>query len=907
MADPTVARALTILEAVKLTSEGDILALRQLLLSNILKTDHVLRILLTCLPEGTDPDTYLELLKNLPAVPSNRHPDYSQYPKLDISGDEACKRVRNLQLTPLVSAQHPIEQTDPLTLFLIHQAYKIDATTGSLTDVAQLVRPFVGHSEVLRTWMISTLLPPLRFHYDYYPHSEMPLSLGSFERMSEQAAIQTLLSKASQKTTSEDRIEIGRDLRGLVGPWMYGATSRIRRKRDHGRDKNGSLPSASLTQNSLSTERSGENGWSYVNEWISNQGMRDFPRAVDAFVQWSGPGDVDCGDWGERLESMTPDSLTKDYAQAGLAIVYSTDLASMETMIGSHRILLKVASLMSLDEPPDLKRSDEPLPSSIPVELFRSLSQPYLFHNALLRPQNPLTDPNAHAVTLFNLILSSSYKLLNLGNAKSARDVAHLCFFGTEHEQTAELRRTLYKLKFERMDDKVWSSIRKQLLWLQDWEKQPGSSTAEPRGVFSKISKADLENEILRAMLDGGCYSLAIEVYCKKGDKPLPIEKVESTVLSAVLASYDAASNGNRTRGGVRKASEIISTLRGYFAKSEQFAQVAALLSATHAMSFYSLSLQHGVPFQPVNIRAHKDPMSLIGKILDQNLQSYTHLDDLLEIGQNLVAAGLSPLGGTSSRPLSTEDQATNARRRITGMAIEAALAEDDFDTAYSYVVNRLSLIDQSNANTSDATVASDDISWRAAYAAGRHPASASGGSALRRLEQRMELLSQALLLAPSPALSEVLQVWQQCELQLNEIIANDVAEEEKWDRKDQRVPGGFGAGDSQVMKKTRDPARSAIQEEAPMGLFEVARGAASALSKNAFPLHGPQKAGSPTTAKARPGSIGSMEGSGSDGGGPEGSGRVRKRDMVGNMVTGGLVSGIGWVIGKSDLPSRCP
>lgn len=903
MADPAVIRALTILEAVKLTSDGDVPALRQLLSSNVLKIDHVLRILLTCLPEGTDPDTYIDLLKDLPVVERDHHPDLSTYPKLDLSVNEACERVKSLQLTPLASAQHPVDQSDPLTLFLIHQAYKIDATTGSLSDVAQLLEPFIGHSQVLRTWMISNLLPPLRFNYDYYPHSDMLLSLESVEQMNEQTAIQMLLSKAARKITSEDAVDIGRDLRGLVGPWMYGESSRKRRKRYHKRDGQRPILPAAQTKAVAAVETSEESGWSYVNEWISDQSMRDFPRAVDAFVQWDGPSDVDYGDWDERLESMEPNGLTKRYAQAGLAVVYGTDQASMETMIGSHRILLKVTSLLNLDEPPDLKRSDEPSPSGISTELFRSLSQQHLLRNALLQPQNPLTVPDSNSVALFNLILASAYKLLNLGNVKSNRDVAHLCLFGTENEQTAELRRTLYKLKSERMDDKVWSSIRKQMLWLQDWENQPGSSTAEPRGVFSRIPKADLENEILRAMLDGGCYTFAAEVYCGRGDTPLSLEKVESTALSAALAAYDAASNGNRTRGGVRKAAEIISTFHVYFPRSEQFAQVSALLSATHAMSFYSLSLQHGVPFRPVNIRAHKDPVSLVGKILDQNPRSYTHLDDLLEIGQNLVAACISSPGGREQAPYSMEDQATNARQRITRMAIEAALDEDDFDTAYSYVVNRITGSDQSKSNTSDATLPRDDLSWRAAYAAGCYQTSTPGVSTLRRLEQRMELLSQALLLAPLAALSEILQVWQQCELQLTEHIASDDAEEERWDRKDQKIPGRFGAEDRRITQKARDPARNAIQEEAPMGLFEVARGAASALSKNAFPLRGPQRAGSSTMANVNATSMGGIKGNADYGEGGEDTGKVRKRDMVGNMVTGGLVSGLGWVLGESQWP----
>ncbi len=178
-----------------------------------------------------------------------------------------------------------------------------------------------------------------------------------------------------------------------------------------------------------------------------------------------------------------------------------------------------------------------------------------------------------------------------------------------------------------------------------------------------------------------------------------------------------------------------------------------------------------------------------------------------------------------------------------------------------------------------------------------------SDGSMIRRLDQRMELLSQALLLAPPPALSDILQTWQHFEIRLTELIANDAAEDEAWNNKPNQVPGEFS--DRRGEQTARDPARKAVQEEVPMGLFEVARGAASALSKNAFPLRGPQKAASQNRGSVRSASRGSMEGSGSDGGDMEGTSRVRKRDMVSSMVTGGLASGIGWVIGESKCPSH--
>ena len=913
MGDPQV-----ILAAVRLASNADIPALRQLLeWPGALKLELTLRILLTFLPEGTEPRLYADLLRELANNPSNIGgqvtPSFPELPELDISEDEARVRVRRLRLTPLLNPNAQYDQeTDPLTLFLLHQAHKIDSETGSLDLVCQLLEPFFNHSEVLHTWMASNLLPLLRLDYEYYPQSGTPHSLEDFERLDDSTAIQSLLLKASQRNSERDTGEIGRDLRGLVGPWMYGETTRKRRKLSHGRRRQSLITGIRATEEiSFADEEQLSSGWSHVNDWLLDLGIRNFPRAVHAMTQWDGPSDVDYGDWAAGIQPVNKEESriqTQRYSQAGLAALYATNDSSLETIIGSHRVLLQTARLVDLDEPPDLKRSDEPITSGISREYLERLSPANLLHNALLRPQNPLTNPTASAVSLYNLVLASCYKLLNLGNIKTSRSVAELALFGTEAAQVAELKKTLYTLKAEKMDEKLWAAIRRQMLWLQNWEYR-SNEVEEPRGVFSKIAKTDLEAELLRAMLEGGCYSLAEHVYCKPTIIPISKDTVESTVLNAALSAYDAASNGNRTRGGVRKASEIITTFRHYFPSSMPFTQTTALISATHTMSFYSLTLQHGVPFQPVNLRAHKDPMSLIGKILNQNPRSYAHLDNLLELGQNLVTAGLTDNMHDSLAASDVEgdeqQQALIARRRITRLAIEAALEEDDFDTAYSYVVNRLAA-DKARPNTAESlqnpTTRQDDISWRAAYAAGRYPTSNAGNSALRRLEQRMELLSQALFLAPPPALSEVLTVWQKCEQQVTAQIAKETEDEQKWDeRGDRKVPGDFTVGASSIAQKARDPSRGALVEEAPVGLFDKAKGAAATLSKNAFPLRESLKTASPTRGSHGRPLSGVSTGSSDEGSvGAEGPGRVRKRDMVSSMVTGGLASGIGWVIGES-------
>lgn len=240
-------------------------------------------------------------------------------------------------------------------------------------------------------------------------------------------------------------------------------------------------------------------------------------------------------------------------------------------------------------------------------------------------------------------------------------------------------------------------------------------------------------------------------------------------------------------------------------------------------------------------------------------------------------------------------------------MAIEAALGENDFDTAYSYVVNRLPpLAKGAQTSISGSTSRSDDISWRAAYKAGCYkPIEHSGPSSLRRLEQRMELLSQALLLAPPSSLAEILKVWGRCEEELTVALNLEDEEENRWDTKgDRHIPGGFTKESVPTVQKPRQPSRAALSEEAPMGLFDVARGAAAALSKNAFPLRGPRvEASAGPLQNPNHGSMSVMgSGTSDSGGGTDTEGRVRKRDMVSNIVTGGLASGIGWVLGAQPV-----
>lgn len=217
-------------------------------------------------------------------------------------------------------------------------------------------------------------------------------------------------------------------------------------------------------------------------------------------------------------------------------------------------------------------------------------------------------------------------------------------------------------------------------------------------------------------------------------------------------------------------------------------------------------------------------------------------------------------------------------------MCVEAALTENDFETAYSFAVNRLVSMAGTTKDTEDVR----DVIWRTCFQAGRYTSpyaviagenTIHGGKALRVVEMRMELLAQALRVCPPHALADVLAAWRRCEEELRVGLKEDEEEEE-------RHAALWGAG-AALGRRTGE-------NEAPMGLFAVARGAAQALRVSAFPLS----------------AVGGGDVYGIDRGGvveeQVDEHRTRKRDMVSGMVTHGLASGLGWVLGaQPNVPGR--
>jgi protein transport protein SEC39 len=942
-------------------SESNIHALRIIVSARheAFTPELILQLLLTQLPESADPSIYSTFIQD---VANDVHSEYADgetvdtAPVQELSESKARAYVKHLHLLPLTGASCPPSE-DALTRFLVYRAHRMD-DAGLLFLVPHLLDSFADRSEFLRTWFISNVLPLLRLGYEYYPGSQEAFTLEGSEVAGGEKGVSIWLSKTLESTpdskqntstrgeADESRHPLARDMKGLVGPWMYGYNQRKRRRLDS-KPRRASL----ATQAAQDFGRLGFEGyeemeanhdWEHAFTWLARTASERFPVVAEAIEEWNGPADVDLGGFDDRpyLDAKFQRTLQLRYVQTVFSTIYAASTDTSETVSSAHSVLVRIAQLMDYEPPPDLATSIDLLPridakKSVIEDLPTSMLDP----EVLLRPGHPLTTPKRETFLLLQMFVYSAYMFAELGHRMSVIKAAKIRFQLDAEEQSNILHKILHSVSTgPRKDEQQWVGVRSRMLWLWGWGLQAQEYGCHGYGIFGKVERSVLEKDFLKVLLSAACYPLIIGTYIKSSDTGLSSKEVEEVVISSTLKHYDNASNGNRTRGEMKKASEMISTLKQYFPKAVSFQQTEALLAATHSLSFYSLTLQHGVPFLPVNIRVSSDPITLIEKVLAQNPRSYTHLDDLISIGKNLVAAAPLEHSNDGSHlssahlPKLLESAKRKAERRVIGMAIEAALNEDDFETAYSYVVNRLDTSSAANGNSVSQPADQDDISWRAALAAGRHKSSTSSSSfsastslstppTLRRLEQRMELLSQALLLAPSTALPEVLNVWRKCEEEMTSLLARETEEDEAFnDRADRQLPGAFVNATVQIQPR-REVGRGA-NEEAPMGLFDVARGAAAAFSRSAFPLR-QEPSMSSTQAPSMGGgrvsletprspssqasfdmtSSGELERSGS-------GGRVRKRDMIAGAAsgaiasgTGALASGLGWMLGEYTGP----
>lgn len=865
------------------------------------------RILLTYLPADVNVDEevateFVSLLEDL----DNSFENHSLLDSFhgddfagayDIASAEALLASLRLEKVPLYDEK---SEQDGLSDFLIAWVRKVEEFSGLSTTSLTFIERFVSRHKVLDHWMKTYVKPLFLLQNEFYAEQATSLSLHDMETIHGQSGITTLLQFSE---TSADLSDVGRDLKRVVTPWVRGAKVAKRRK-------------LSTPEGSNYVEKAAD--WHNVNEWIFNTSRSNFALSAAAVESWDGPSSSEItAQETEPHEAFHNDAV--GYVRTVFALIYTPAREEDENKIRKKKRLLRRAANLAQLMPPD---DTIDLPNVPDVSVMYNVTRADLFENELLSAQNSLTQPSSDVVDFLSGILATQGLLSSLKIKSSTQSVTCTTLFDSEEKQKSELRSILNQVPRLTTSNLNWSDIRSHLQWLRSWSHAGFSARNTSRIAYlGRVPEEYLESAILDAILAAGDFQVVKDIYLKSGQQVLSDIEIKEHIISTIFNAYDNSSNGNRTRGGIKKAADTIAAFKPNFPDTTDFDDLEHLIKATHSLSFYQLTLQHGIPFRPVSIRASSDPLSLVEKVLDQNNKAYAKLDDLLAIARNLVLARLHNPTSPDFAPgevIPIYRQLADAEHRITYSAIEAALADHDFDTAYSLITTRLSI----SPSCGQHTLAVDDTSWRAAFAAGKYrPASSPTDihKQIASLQKRMELLSTALLLAPNPdPLPEILNTWRRCEEELDSLKSQALEEERAFDAQMEGVlPGAFepdermlDANETQRLLGSRrayNATGPSYEDEAPIGLFDVARGAASALRKNAFPLVGAQ--GSNMTVKGatpRQSLEGSLRSSGEfERPGSADGQRVRKRDMLSNAVSGGFVSGMSWVLGAQPPPKQ--
>lgn len=511
-------------------SEGNIKALHSFTPSRLdaLDPELVLRILLTYLPESIDPKDYTtyvgEVASRLYLDTERQEIEVDVSPVKDISEAQASKKVKKWRLREIWPPAFPADAPkDLLTRFLCHRAYRVDAETGLLNFIPNLIEPFLSRNDYLRTWYISVVLPLLRLDFEYYPELESSgLSLDKFEKLEGREGTDFLLRRAAEpENTSAQEDNVSRDIKGLVGPWMYGHTVRKRRKLGHQPEEESTLNQdlsngvTKINLDGVKPEDKTGHDWEYLYRWMVFHARENFSLITNAVEDWDGPGDVDLGGFNPGnsdlyLDEDLQSKLEAQYAQAAFASCYAVQTNTQETIRGAHKVLARLAELLDFIPPPDLATSVDSLPKieRHATRLDQSQTVADLEPDALLKPEHPLTTPRMETYMLLQMILYSAYQFSGLDHPISLVNVAKLHFYANAEEQLAVLQKILRWLVKDgaRKDDAQWTSDRARLMWLWSWGIDDDDGDADGgAGVLGKITREQFEEEMLSRLLETSC------------------------------------------------------------------------------------------------------------------------------------------------------------------------------------------------------------------------------------------------------------------------------------------------------------------------------------------------------------------------------------------------------------------
>lgn len=268
------------------------------------------------------------------------------------------------------------------------------------------------------------------------------------------------------------------------------------------------------------------------------------------------------------------------------------------------------------------------------------------------------------------------------------------------------------------------------------YETQENLRLLQSEGLFKKVSSIWINENLLSAALDSAHFEFS------KNLAP-SVPSTKSLALSSFEKFFESASNGNITRGGMKKAYSCIELLKSLgYANDADVVKSEALSMSMHELSQYVLAFKPGIPARPAELK-FMDPYELIGILLESNGQAYTQPDKLSGIIRDFMV-------GVAHVPESAPD---TPEIRIRAMCADTALASNDFETAYSLCTPELS------------TLKSSQVAWTACFQVGKYVSAYwEDIPPLKILNDQKTILKAAVKICPAENIANILSYWKKLE-----------------------------------------------------------------------------------------------------------------------------------------------
>lgn len=632
----------------------------------------------------------------------------------------------------------------------------VDSATRSLTciDTIDSLFPSSKFTESFNQWKIQMAQVLKTFRKYYSSHNQPWLALLDFENASPARAVPFLLQYSTPDT-------IARDIKMLVVPCLS--------YHDYQFDAL----------------------WNWLGSPTPSLKHLTLIRSLVAGLGNNNLMTLDSKD--SKINSIYSD-INHAFVRSVLAIIYSNTGSDSDTYSCISDILNALYNMDISSSSTD----DNQLEGVSETDLFG-------FENLV---KSPITLPTEASLSLLDKFLISA-RILKC----PLIDVVTTQLFGTQEDQKFLARKYIFGSEgsanthdpsalWMGYDKQQWNQVYENLMWLQQ-----GS------GVLGKIQNDWIDHTLLDAALASGNFEFVKERYFSKENKShLTLDEITSVVIDAFYMNYDAASNGNKTRGKMRLASKCLTLLNEDPSLDNNLLKLKAqsLLSATHELSMYSLYLttderksKENMPLTPKQIRSYPDSMDLIKRLLELNPKAYKDLDKIVDIAQNLIF-GTLVISDEETKSKMKDGEFTNSYEQfehtyghkisicVRKLCIEAALVELDFNSAYSLAIPYLvddakqqkagSIADDSTIGMTDTFSEStnafklkDNIdTWASLFQIGKFvsPMWEPTQVPLTILERQLYSLSCALEICPEDHLTAVLSTWRRIEAQHRALLA---------------------------------------------------------------------------------------------------------------------------------------